>query len=94
MAEDATGKKQIGVLGQIIIAIAVALTAGGTAPWWLDFLKSRSSPATSPAIVGEVAQRPFTPVAYTGKGISFDPAKSSTMFISIIGLIGKATRSR
>jgi hypothetical protein len=74
MAEDATGKKPIGVLGQIIIAIAVALTAGGTAPWWLDFLKNRSSPATSPAIVGEVTKRPFTPVAYTGKGISFDPA--------------------
>jgi len=73
MAEDATGKGQIGIVGQIIIAIAVALTAGGTAPWWLDFFRNRPNPAALSGNVGGAGIRPFTPVEYTGKGISYDP---------------------
>ena len=48
-------KKEVGVLTQIFVAVAIALLAGGTAPWWWDkFFGSSSSiisssPNTSPS---------------------------------------------
>src|SRR5215470_12864541 len=50
-----TPKKQekIGVVRQIVVAVAIALLAGGTAPWWWNeiFRKStrdNTSPTTTP----------------------------------------------
>lgn len=41
-----TEKKKTALLSQVLIAVIVALAAGGSAPWWLDkiFLKSDNTP--------------------------------------------------
>ncbi|MBU0909102.1 MAG: hypothetical protein KKA54_20345 [Proteobacteria bacterium] len=47
------GKKKDSLLSQILVAVAIALLAGGTAPWWWSELKdvfrmrTGESPATS-----------------------------------------------
>jgi len=41
-------KKESGMLGQIVMAVVVALLASGTSPWWWDKVFKPSAPIVSP----------------------------------------------
>jgi len=43
------GKKEGSVFGQIAVAVAVALLAGGSAPWWWEKIVGKSTVPPSPA---------------------------------------------
>lgn len=42
-------KKESSIIGQIVVAVAIALLAGGTAPWWWDEFFVRNKATTFPS---------------------------------------------
>jgi acyl carrier protein len=64
-------QEKIGVLRQIVVAVAIALLAGGTAPWWWKEISGKNTRDNTSSTITPTPSPP---------GVGFTPTPSQTNF--------------
>jgi acyl carrier protein len=76
-------QEKIGVLRQIVVAVAIALLAGGTAPWWWKEIWKNTRDNTSPTITPPAPVVRFTPTpSQTSSSVDYSVKPSPSIIAS------------